>query len=175
MVTIDPVTGISAPAIVTTTPATSTTPATRQLAQIVTFQTGAVATGATTIPADNTIPQITEGTQFMSLAITPVNSGSLLEIIVTTIKSCAAIERVTTALFRDATANALAASVVYHAAGGESTDTFTHYVTSSSTSATTFTIRIGGTASTITFNGNGGSQLYGGVMESRITIKEYLP
>jgi hypothetical protein len=38
--------------------------------QVVHVQDGAYASGTTTIPLDNTIPQNTEGTEFMSLAIT---------------------------------------------------------------------------------------------------------
>ncbi len=46
----------------------------------VTTQTGTVATGTTVIPADNTIPQITEGVEFMTLAFTPKIATSRLEI-----------------------------------------------------------------------------------------------
>lgn len=34
-----------------------------QVLQVVSYQTGAVATGTTTIPPDDTIPQITEGNE----------------------------------------------------------------------------------------------------------------
>ena len=37
--------------------------------------TGAHTTGVTTIPADDTLPQNTEGTQVLSLTYTPVHSG----------------------------------------------------------------------------------------------------
>ncbi len=48
------------------------------IAQIVNFETGAVATGTTQIPFDDTIPQNTEGDQYMQLQISPVNSSSTL-------------------------------------------------------------------------------------------------
>ena len=41
--------------------------AVRRTLQIVNSQTGAVATGTTTIPFDDTIPQNTEGTEFLSV------------------------------------------------------------------------------------------------------------
>jgi hypothetical protein len=42
-----------------------------RVVQIVNSQTGAMASGNTAIPDDDTIPQITEGTEFLTLAITP--------------------------------------------------------------------------------------------------------
>ena len=42
--------------------------------QVVQTQTGAVATTTVTIPFDDTIPQITEGAEFITLAITPKSS-----------------------------------------------------------------------------------------------------
>ena len=46
--------------------------------QEISAETGAVATGTTIIPYDDTIPQITEGTEFMTLAITPISATSKL-------------------------------------------------------------------------------------------------
>lgn len=151
---------------------------TRQLAQMVTFQTGAVATGTTLIPADNTIPQITEGDQYMTQVITPTNALSTLEIDVTFIFAhSAASSTITAALFQDATANALAAAfVTIPFAGYTNTLTFTYTMVAGTTSATTFRVRSGAdSAGTTTFNGFGGGQKLGGVLSSRITIKEFLP
>jgi hypothetical protein len=51
-----------------------------------------------------------------------------------------------------------------------------HKMTAGTTSATTLKLRIGPQgAATITFNGTAGSQLFGGVMASSITITEILP
>ena len=47
-----------------------------QVLQVVNYQTGALASGTTTMPTDNTIPQNTEGTEFMTLAITPRSASS---------------------------------------------------------------------------------------------------
>ena len=48
-----------------------------------------------------------------------------------------------------------------------------HVMLAGITSSTTFKIRAGPSgASTVTFNGNGGSRLYGGVMGSSLKISE---
>ncbi len=49
-----------------------------RLVQVVNTETGAVATGTTVMPADNTIPQNTEGDEYMTLAITPTNTNNKL-------------------------------------------------------------------------------------------------
>ncbi len=46
--------------------------------QVVNTQDGAVATGTTVLPWDDTIPQNTEGDQYMSLSITPTNASNKL-------------------------------------------------------------------------------------------------
>lgn len=149
----------------------------RGIAQIVTFQTGAVATGTTIIPFDNTIPQNTEGTQFMSLPITPINASSTLEITVNTQAAHSDLSGIATALFQDSNANAIAAMTQLNSvAGGSASANFTYLMSAGTTSITTFKVRIGaGGAGTLTFNGSGGAGILGGVMASRITIKEYLP
>ena len=49
-----------------------------RLVQVVNTETGAVATGTTNAVADNTIPQNTEGDEYMTLAITPTNTNNKL-------------------------------------------------------------------------------------------------
>lgn len=143
--------------------------------QTVNVQSGAVATGTTTIPDDDTIPQITEGNQYMTLAITPTNASNKLKIdVVFNWASTADVWHVL-ALFQDAVSNALAAiGMVAHSAFSRSTETgFTHYMTAGTTSEITFRVRAGPTsAATVTFNGDGGARKLGGVMASSITITE---
>ena len=144
--------------------------------QTVSYQTGALATGTTVIPADDTIPQITEGDEYMTLAITPKSATSKLIIDVTfngahssTSTPCTAV-----ALFQDSTANALAASFAQVSGGDIRFNVrFSHTMTSGSTSARTYRVRAGAhVAGTLTFNGGGGARTYGGVMASSITIQE---
>jgi hypothetical protein len=143
--------------------------------QVVQTQTGAVATGTTTVPIDDSIPQNTEGDEYMTLAITPKVATSKLKIEVTILLGTGGSGTLTAALFQDSTADALAAA-------GTRVDntnslypiTFVHYMTSGTTSATTFKVRAGASgAGTTTFNGVSAGRLYGGVAASSITITEH--
>lgn len=151
-------------------------PVAGQIIQVVNTQTGAVATGTTIIPSDNTIPQNTEGDQYMSLAITPTLATNKLKIdIVMILLSSVETTRVTMALFQDTTANALAAAPLPHpyTTIHPVTGSFTHYMTAGTTSETTFKARAGpAIAATLTFNGVAGIRIYGGVSASSITITE---
>lgn len=151
----------------------------KALVQIQTFQTGALASGSSVWPDDNTIPQISEGDQFMSLAFTPTNAANLLEIDVVFISAAStSSEAAGCGLFRDAVADALAAMQLNTGTGyGVANATFKHVMTAGTTSLITFRVRAGRRdAGVLYFNGSsGGVQRYGGVMASRITVKEYLP
>jgi hypothetical protein len=150
--------------------------ATRQLAQVQTFQTGAVATGTTILPYDDTIPQNTEGDQYISLAITPTNTASTLEIIVELSLSSSASVGISTALFQDAAVGAL--SAIQHSSNTSQIYpvVLIHYMVAGTTSATTFKVRSGpDVGATITFNGISGARRMGSLMASRITVREYLP
>ncbi|WP_341918697.1 hypothetical protein [Polaromonas sp. YR568] len=153
-------------------------PVGKMIAQVQTLATGALATGTTVIPFDDTIPQNTEGDQYMSLAITPQNASSTLEIdVVIYISSGSAVGQSIAALFQDSTAGALKAMASQQFASGQPAPiVFKHVMTAGTTSATTFKVRAGPpSAATMTFNGSAGARQFGGVMASSITIKEYLP
>lgn len=133
------------------------------------------ATGTTLIPFDNTIPQNTEGTEFMTLAITPTSASNKLLICVNAFMFSGSLQKwVTGALFQDSTANSLAAAAGYiDAAGAALTISFDHYMTAGTTSSTTFKFRAGpDAAATVAINGSAVSQLFGGVATSRMTIWE---
>ena len=142
--------------------------------QVVNTQTGAMTTGSTTIPNDDTIPQNTEGNEFMTLAITPKSASNKLKIDVVLNLAVATTGNLIAALFQDSTAGALAAVSEYTAtSNGNMRLVFTHYMTAGTTSSTTFKVRAGcNNAGAVTFNGAGGARLYGGVMASSITITE---
>jgi hypothetical protein len=137
---------------------------------------GAVATTSTTIPLDDTIPQNTEGAQFLSVAITPTNASNLLRVDVVfhaAVNDTA--KRLIVALFKDSTANALAASTVFFPDSNVPIQScFTYWMAAGGTSEITFKVRAGpSAASTVTFNGASGARLLGGVMASSITATEY--
>ncbi len=146
--------------------------------QVVNTQTGAVATGTTTVPQNDTIPQNTDGTEFMTLAITPTNAANKLQIDVVMHISCLTGTRnIAVCLFQDSTAGALAVGEQAEANGGFVQNIkFTHYMTAGTTSSTTFKVRAGvETSGTVTFNGSNGNRQYGGVLASSITITEIVP
>jgi hypothetical protein len=145
-----------------------------QTVQVVRTSSSAHATGTTTTPTDDTIPQNTEGTEFLTRAITPTSSSNLLKIEVDVFLSGSTTVNVTGALFQDSTADALAAAG--HTVRGAN-DTFqmrfTYYMTAGTTSSTTFKFRAGGNAaSTIAMNGSSSSRQYGGVASSTLTVTE---
>jgi len=153
-----------------------------KIVQIVSTQTGAVATGTIPIPVDDTIPQQSspiEGDQYMTLAITPKATGNKLRIDVTLAltNDAAGGIQMTVALFQDAIAGALAAVNEQIAAASQpGLFSFSHVMDAGTTSATTFKVRAGGSiAGTTTFNGSAGGRTFGGVMASSIRITEYIP
>lgn len=147
--------------------------------QPVIFETGAVATGSTPMSIVDTIPTNTQGDQYMSLAYTPQNAGSTLIIDVAFNGSVALASQsqYVVALYQDATANALAAvGQTIVANSGLQPVSFRHKMVAGTTSSTTFKVRAGpGAAGTLTFNGQAGGRIFGGVMPSSITITEVLP
>lgn len=149
-----------------------------KIVQVANTQTGASATGTGIIPHDDTIPQSTEGDQYMSLAFTPMNAASKLKIEVVLYASATnASQWMAAALFQDAGANALAAGTVFDATSTAMLCiAFTHYMTAGNVNATTFKVRAGrDVAGTTTFNGQSGARVFGGVLASSITITEILP
>lgn len=145
------------------------------LVQRVVASTSAVATGTTTIPADDTMPQNTEGTEFITATITPKATANRLRILFT--GPCAnntAGRAIIAALFQDTSANALAAAHTSVAASNDSQMlSLQHEMAAGTTSATTFKIRIGpNSAATITLNGVAGGRLWGGVAATFLVIEE---
>lgn len=139
----------------------------------VTFASGTSATGTTAIPNDNTIPQNNEGDQFMAVTMRPANANDTLKVEVDFEGLNASNNYIAAALFQDATANALAIGQSATTGAGQMGSVhLTYYAVAGTTSATTFKVRAGAASGTTTFNGAAGSQVYGGVCSSRITVTE---
>ena len=155
--------------------ATSGLPA-GSVVQVVHVQDGEVASGTTTCAYDDTIMQNTEGTEFMTLAITPTNSNHKLKIdVLANINHNSTNKIVIVGLFQDSTANALAAMNATEDLGNSPLPVgFTHFMTAGTTSSTTFKVRAGtDAAATVTFNGRDGSnRRLAGKYASTITITE---
>lgn len=152
----------------------------QHLVQRVSTLTGAVATGTTTIPQDDTIPQNSEGTGFMDVTITPKHTSNILVLdVIANLSSSATNAQITGAIFQTAgIADAIAAGMIRctYANNAGAQLVIRHIMTAGTTSATTFYFRAGGSAaSTITFNGHTSGRIFGGVMSSSFTISEYSP
>jgi hypothetical protein len=137
----------------------------------------ATSTGATTIPFDDTIPQITEGNEFITVTITPTSATNILEIQF----DCTFAEEanndsvLTVAIFQDASAGAKyakpfvlgpTAAMDYYPASG------VFRMTAGTTSATTIRLRAGLVTGTVRINGSGGARKYGGVLASTMIVRE---
>jgi hypothetical protein len=150
--------------------------------QIVYTLDGDDANGTGTIPFDNTIPQqSSEGTEFMTRAITATSSSSVLRIdVITSLSHSVSDMCIQTALFKDSIENALAVSWM-HATYGNNHNIMTcltHHIVAGSTSSQTFKVRCGGSSGTTHFNSRVSSptgQMFGAITQSSITITEYTP
>jgi hypothetical protein len=142
----------------------------------------AVATGSTAMPFDDTIPQSSEGDQYMSLAITPKAVMNRLYVYhfgnyATSVDS----DTCSIAIFQDSTVGALAAMqrrLWYVVSSHPDSGGISHSMRAGTTSSTTFKIRAGNNQGdavgrTVTFNGVSGSRRYGGVSASILQIEEY--
>ena len=134
----------------------------------------ATATGATVILIDDSIPQNTEGDQYMSLAITPTSAVNILQVEHGgQYESVGGALHLTLALFQDSTANALTARASYYGANAENNWLTLHYrMAAGTTSATTFKVRAGANANSLRFNGYSGSRVYGGACYSYLKVTE---
>lgn len=144
-----------------------------QLVEVAMNETGAVATGTTTIPNDDTIPQSSEGDQYMTQAITPTSAANLLRINARVQGAISVGADVIVALFQDATANALAAINFTTLANSDNNLSICHQMVAGTVSTSTFKVRAGpANAGTFTFNGFGAARKLGGVMASSLSVEE---
>jgi len=143
--------------------------------QVVNHQDSAVAFTGNTIPNDNSIPQKTEGGEFMSLAITPKSATSKLfiQVVMSGAATNANAESISS-IFKNDETNAIATAGQYQTvATGIMTVNYSHYITAGTTSSITFRVRGGASAGNYTFNGySNTTRNWGGVSASSITIME---
>lgn len=143
--------------------------------QQVRYQTGALASGSTLMTPSSSAPVNTQGTQFMSLEITPKSATSVLVIDVEAVVSFNEDQHATMALFVDSVTNAISAVRFSVNNGWGALPTLKACIPSGSVTARTYKVRIGcGTSGTVYLNGTSGEgQYFGGVSASTITITEY--
>ena len=146
-----------------------------KLLQQVYTQTGASSTGTTIFPEDDSIPQNTEGDEYMTLAITPKSSTSTINIEVHVFYSQSTGTRGGCGLFKDSDADALAftSNFIKDSTSMGNMQVF-YSETSGNTTARTYKVRCGNiqNAGTFTFNGQSGNRKFGGTVLSTIRILE---
>lgn len=147
--------------------------------QTVWLPVGAADNTTTLLPYDNTVPQNTEGKEFMSQAITPSSAASILNIEMNGLLLADNTSiQVVQAMFQDSTANALVANGGWSATGNRpvAMPPLRYQARAQTTSATTFRYRAGpDSASTLRFNQNASVQnTFNGVANSYILIKELM-
>lgn len=133
------------------------------------------------IPWDDTIPQSSEGYEFMTISFTPSSTTSqlLVEAGAYGYRSDTSNDgSATMALFKDSESDARAAVPQSLPIGGASSVScmfnLAYIMTSGTVSSITFKIRIGcPTAATFYFNGMNASRVYGGVGVSWIKVSEF--
>lgn len=145
-----------------------------------TYVNGTYATfsGYVQFPIDNTIPQSNEGALLFSTTYTPLFSDSIIRIdFSVNMGSLASSRNLYVAVFSSLSTNALGCT--YETAinnGDNHIVSLTTYMTASTTSAITFSLRGSDNGpNTIYINGNGSTQLFGGVFYSSMTFTEYRP
>ena len=137
--------------------------------------TGAVATGTTVMPGDNSIPQIGEGDQYMALSVTQNSNLNFIDIgvqaylfheVVNSSAHCA--------LFKNGAADAIRAGTSAAGADSHNPCGLRDISQAGSTSPVAYTFRSGpASTGTITFNGApAATRIFGGVDNSFMHAKE---
>lgn len=145
-----------------------------KILQVVSNTNNSYSSSSSTVPADNSIPQNTEGFEVVTVSITPSSASNKLLIILNSFATSSGSGSILcTSLFQDTTASALKSVAVTAGAGGWMVhNSFNHYMTAGTTSATTFKMRLGGHIGTTYINGNTGARLYNGKSNCSITVME---
>ncbi len=133
--------------------------------------TGVVAVTAD-IPADNSAPQSSEGTQVMTHNHTPLAaSNKLLVRVLLLISTAGGTPSAVVALFKDADTSALAATLVDGPALANVA--LEYQMTAPNTTAITFRVRVGNGGGTVHVNGDSsGTVLFGSLSKTTITVEE---
>ncbi len=141
-------------------------------------QSGAVSTGTTVIPVDDTIPQISEGISVLSQAITASSKANVLAVTGQVVQTNASVVNMALALFNTDyhSTNAMASVVDYITSASQPAVTrLDYWLQALVTTSSTFALRGGaGSAGTTTFNGSAGSRLHGGVLNSSLAVSEIM-
>ena len=145
--------------------------------QWVTTSTTTKISSTSLIPADDTMPQNTEGVELLSLTITPRFASSLILVWIHSVTRPSLADTPIVAMFQDSTATALDATVATTGAGANHASRTDHCfsVAATNTSARTYKIRIGKTVVGTIYNYESAADDFGGtVVLSRMVAAEVL-
>ena len=133
-----------------------------------------VVTCNTTIPFDDTIPQNTEGTEVITVSITPTSGSNRLVIEFSCVGSHnGAGAYNVAALFVDTTSDAIATTANYSTHSGPLPLNLRHELSAGSTSARTYKVRVGPNGGVYYVNGDSSANReYGGVLSARLRVTE---
>ena len=137
---------------------------------------GSYATNANltaTFPLDDTIPQISEGTQIISVSITPKTTTNRLRATFRGQASNTNVSGNSVAMFLNSGANAVQAD--HQTCAGASFSfpfTMTYEWVPGATSSQTIAVRAGPSANTMRFNGSAAGRLFGGVAAATLVVEE---
>lgn len=129
-----------------------------------------------TIPNDDTVPQITEGTSVLAGNFTPKSSVSWLYIETQIFGASSTAQAICAALFTDSNVNAIASSRADTQGQHRTANLgFVHRMAPPGTNQIAFSLRVGPHTGTFYVNGDGsGQRRYGGTMRAQMIISEYL-
>lgn len=150
------------------------TGSTGSVVKTVSILLNSLTTGTTLIPLDDTIPQITEGTEMVKIDYTPSAAGNRIRVAANVFGAYSTPASVTAALFEGTTTNALVAVASSITTANALVQQNVIYEGGISTLSTlTYSLRVGGsTTGTYTLNGSAGSRLFGGIGYSNIVVTE---
>lgn len=145
------------------------------IVQMVSTSLKTLLTTGTGTPYNNSIPQQSQGTQVLSLSITPKYSTSKLEIRFYSTGGKGIVGAVTAAIYQDSNANALSAKGFNALPALSCCFDMQHVMTSGTTSPTTFKAFVSSSENTYDVNGReSGTQTFGGVSSTVMIVTEYL-
>jgi hypothetical protein len=127
------------------------------------------------IPVDDSIPQIGEGSQIISVSYTPKISTSTLRVRFTGQGSCGSADNFVGAMFNGVGSDAFAAQMVTIPANTRAALAIEGSYAPGSTSAQTITFRVGCGSSNAGLNGTAGTRSLGGSSVARLTVEEIAP
>lgn len=137
----------------------------------------ATTSGSTALPIDDTIPQISEGVEVITQAITPTSTANVLTMGIDLEVGMAVGGILGAALFQDSTAGALYAGGLFENANGTCTRFVGRYAMKAGiATSTTFRVRVGTAGgATVKLNSNDGTnRVFGGVALSYLVVTELM-